>query len=574
MALARVLLVVSVLVSVLLCCSAVAQNGRVNKRATAAALWLPCNLTSTPVPVPVPALYPLPAVGEGWYPEAFKFPFITQTPLSHAQMQRGLPALSPRLLQHMAPLMRRLAQCKEPVRIMAMGGSFAAGQACCPGHGWTWRVYRWLQAAYPRAQIKYTGHLQGSTTSHRALSVLRGLPADEFPHLLLMGYAINDNANVVTSRQNSSLLFITEEVIRLAIKAECTVMYLVESLAEKNLSAQVYSAVSNHYEIPLVSYRHAVLPEVLAARDATKHNDSLHINSSNTSTVSIYWSKSVLQPHPNWISHMLIKEMIAHFFIQVSDALRLSTKAESSNDPSADISILDPPERAFSTSASVSSALTCDSISKQYSSLTATSLDINESSFLPYRRDFVSDYFKRVGDDNYYAGWEFRRDQPGKPPGWVAESATREKAAVAHLTFVLDFVSGHLSIDYLSSYENAGIVEIWLSELSHTMKIDRMSCRKNWKVSPSKLHVCYDNSQEKINIYPHIYGTGHTQTEYLDTYVDMSASDIKFSQISTKTFNLNVTGMALLHILHRPLPDVELARRKGDKVKILGLTSC
>jgi hypothetical protein len=32
--------------------------------------------------------------------------------------------------------------------------------------------------------------------------------------------------------------------------------------------------------------------------------------------------------------------------------------------------------------------------------------------------------------------------------------------------------------------------------------------------------------------------------------------------------------MALLHILHRPLPDVELARRKGDKVKILGLTSC
>ena len=189
------------------------------------------------------------------------------------------------------------------------------------------------------------------------------------------------------------------------------------------------------------------------------------------------------------------------------------------------------------------------------------------SAFSPYRREFVNDFFKRKGDDDYHRGWEFRRDQAQKPLGWIAESAQRQHE-------VVDLIAGQVSVDYLASYENAGIVEIWLSELSYLMPLKLLKCSK-WKISSEKRErICYDNSAEKLKLYPHLHGMGHTHTQTLDTFIDMSTSEVKFSEITTKTFSLNATGMLLLHLLHRPLPAEVMSRRKGDKVKILGVSSC
>ena len=91
-------------------------------------LFVPCHDNATGVDTATTATAPpgqhlhflpaLPAVDTNWYPVPFSYPYATQSPLTRAQLQRGLPpAITPELLRQFSPLLRRLtAVCpQEPV---------------------------------------------------------------------------------------------------------------------------------------------------------------------------------------------------------------------------------------------------------------------------------------------------------------------------------------------------------------------------------------------------------------------------------------------------------------------------
>lgn len=63
-------------------------------------------------------------------------------------------------------------------------------------------------------------------------------------------------------------------------------------------------------------------------------------------------------------------------------------------------------------------------------------------------------------------GWSFRRDRPGKPFGWIAESRPQDgyiaSAEENMFSFVMTTVSGTITVTYLSTYENSGVFEVYM----------------------------------------------------------------------------------------------------------------
>jgi hypothetical protein len=81
---------------------------------------------------------------------------------------------------------------------------------------------------------------------------------------------------------------------------------------------------------------------------------------------------------------------------------------------------------------------------------------------------------------------------------------------------------------------------------------------------------CCNNTEEKKSLYTDAK-YGHSNTEYIDTLLP---TNLKFSEVRTTTLNFGMIGSFVLNFLHRKLPEKELLLRGGDKVKIMGITSC
>lgn len=91
--------------------------------------------------------------------------------------------------------------------------------------------------------------------------------------------------------------------------------------------------------------------------------------------------------------------------------------------------------------------------------------------------------------------------------------------------------------------------------------------------SPLEVVGCCNNTEEKLSLYTHMEGLGHSRTTRIDT---LQASGLKASEIRTKTIDFGMTGSFALNILHRTsaLSADVLAERRGDKIKVLGIRAC
>ena len=89
-----------------------------------------------------------------------------------------------------------------------------------------------------------------------------------------------------------------------------------------------------------------------------------------------------------------------------------------------------------------------------------------------------------------------------------------------------------------------------------------------------KLQACSARKKETYRsawFYPHSDQREVTKRVLVvDTYQNRS----EVSNVDTQVMAFGCIGTVLVNLVHRPLPAEELARRGGDKVKILGLYGC
>jgi hypothetical protein len=497
---------------------------------------------------------PAPTVNSTWRPDDVVIPFITQYPLTLEMMKKGFPDFKFERIARYYNIYSKLS-CKKPINILVLGGSFTYGTKCCVGSAWPDRFVIWLRRAYPGAKINLISRALGSTSSLYGMHVIH---EHKDIDLIFVDYCLND-AGSLAHHKEKVMSAVTEGIVRTMTLKGAAVVYVSECMYGQDIE-QIYRNITDHYDAMLLSYRAAVADKVFLA-EAVKGFDPAHHLGGNKVRYSIYWTRESYRPHPNWVTHQLMADMMVELFLAIGARIRLFTRDEVARSVSNAFANTVPPMLFMhdeQVGSRLAGAVMCHPALVVFSTL--------EAGTSPFTKPYFHGTDKKwqvMRNSFYYEGWGLKEDVPGKPQGWIADSSTRPaNATAAHIIFPILLSSGQVSITYLSSYENCGVVEVWLTFIDPATHSGKVS-------SGGGIISCCNTSAYKYGLYPQ-KGMGMTNSAFLDT-LDTSA---KVSEMRTVTYNFGVAGSLGLNLLHTRLPGDELARRKGDKVKILGIKSC
>ena len=150
------------------------------------------------------------------------------------------------------------------------------------------------------------------------------------------------------------------------------------------------------------------------------------------------------------------------------------------------------------------------------------------------------------------SGWKFKVDFPGKPEGWVSEG--EGKNAFGKLVLKVVSGTGKVTVSYLKSYRNSGKFEFYFQALH----------KKQLSVTDPKRRIAH----------PDMIACCHNPRQSLSGYVDTYDNSSTTSVIASRTFHFDVVGALFFVVQRVALPNEEVDRRGGDKVKIVAIRTC
>ncbi|AHF89822.1 hypothetical protein OPIT5_05820 [Opitutaceae bacterium TAV5] len=181
----------------------------------------------------------------------------------------------------------------EPITLAAIGGSITAGaRATQPENRYVTRLAGWWLTAFPDSPLKLVNAGIGATGSNYGALRLQRDVLSKNPDLVIVDFAVND-LNDPAGRAESY-----EGVIRqlLAHRPQPPAVVLVFFLRNDGANAQqTQIETGRHYQVPMISIRDAVWPEITAGR--------------------LTWNDYAADyVHPNDAGHALIaRRLIEHF---------------------------------------------------------------------------------------------------------------------------------------------------------------------------------------------------------------------------------------------------------------------
>jgi hypothetical protein len=316
---------------------------------------------------------------------------------------------------------------------------------------------------------------------------------------------------------------------------------------DSDASELAYERVCREYAVPFVPYRRVLMPEVGGFTPDPAVPKLLY---------SPYYYVPLTNHHPDWRAHQVLADMIAHYLVRAGSFVADTKKA------GAALPALPAPEKpVFKPATSAAEAggeqgrLYCED---PLTEMTGMPGFTQMQPFQPYYKP------DDPGKDPYQ-GWEYRLDHPSKPMGWIAETnqslAGGAERKEARVVFKVHLLKGEVSISYLSTYRNAGKVELWLSYTDWENSRGYYESKE-----PGVIGCC----SKKRWDYPSPFRSLQSHSAFLDT---LDTKD-KISQTKVATFRFSYSGVFLLNIKHEALDAKEFESRGGDKVKILGIRSC
>jgi parallel beta-helix repeat protein len=169
----------------------------------------------------------------------------------------------------LARLQHALAKARrgEAVTIGVIGGSITQGAgASQPARRYGERVAAWWQQTFPKASIRFVNAGIGATGSdYGALRVKRDL-LSHHPDFVIVEYAVNDLDTQAAAETLEGLL---RQILR---ETSQPAVLLLFTMHQDGGNAQEWQdKVGRHYELPMVSFRDALWPEIKEGR--IKWND-------------------------------------------------------------------------------------------------------------------------------------------------------------------------------------------------------------------------------------------------------------------------------------------------------------
>lgn len=192
-------------------------------------------------------------------------------------------------------VMQRAAE-GQPLKVGFLGGSITQGSlASTPDTCYAWLVYSWWREHYPQAEYINAGI--GGTTSQFGAARVEDDLLRYHPHVVFVEFSVNDDCNAHFQETYEGL-------IRKIIRSGAAVVLIHNVMYDTMRSAEdIHLAIGRHYNLPCVSMKSTIYPEVAAGRIPNRRitPDDLH---------------------PNDEGHALVASVITFFLDQVfaSDA--------------------------------------------------------------------------------------------------------------------------------------------------------------------------------------------------------------------------------------------------------------
>jgi len=149
------------------------------------------------------------------------------------------------------------AEAGEPIIIGAIGGSITYGSSALANYSYTSLVLKWWKKKFPQSKIKLVNAGISGTGSmigvHRASMDL----LDKKPDFVMMDFAVNDTDDELVNEAYENL---TRDILN-SEKHPALMLLFMCTDGGYNFQEQE-SLIGNHYNLPMVSYKDAVWPDI------------------------------------------------------------------------------------------------------------------------------------------------------------------------------------------------------------------------------------------------------------------------------------------------------------------------
>lgn len=161
----------------------------------------------------------------------------------------------------------------ETIRIGFIGGSITQGaRSSTPETCYAFLVYRWFQQQFPTSEYVNAGI--GGTSSQFGVARVEDDVLRYHPDMVFVEFSVND-ANIAHYQETY------EGLIRKIYRTGTAVMLIHNVMYDSMTSAEdVHAAIGKYYDIPCVSMRSTIYPEVASGRIPNRQitPDDLHPN--------------------------------------------------------------------------------------------------------------------------------------------------------------------------------------------------------------------------------------------------------------------------------------------------------
>ncbi len=193
----------------------------------------------------------------------------------------------------LADAMKR-AQAGEKITIGTIGGSITQGTAASTtDERYANRALQWWAKAFPKAQLDFVNAGIGATDSYIGVHRVDADLLSKRPDVVIVEFSVNDTDAALNLQTYDSL-------VRKILQAENhPAVILLFTTQEDGTSLQdTHMQIGSAYNLPMISYKNAVLPEIEAGKFTWKDISPDNI-------------------HPNSVGHGIIGELLWSYFNSV-----------------------------------------------------------------------------------------------------------------------------------------------------------------------------------------------------------------------------------------------------------------
>lgn len=207
----------------------------------------------------------------------------------------------------LADVMNR-AKSGEDITVAFIGGSVTEGAFASDYDKTSYAglTFAWWEKTFPKANVTYLNAGIGGTSSLFGVHRLQEDVLDHKPDFVIVEYGVNDCDHPAQIEAYSNLL---HRLLNDESAPAVMLLYVMGDSGNNNQENQV--PVGLHYDLPMISYRDAIWPEVTAGRFAWNEIGADYV-------------------HPTDFGHALISELVIAYLTRTYETLSsISTKAPS-----------------------------------------------------------------------------------------------------------------------------------------------------------------------------------------------------------------------------------------------------